>query len=66
MHNMSQKRENLEKKLRFQLEGEIRRLKKKDGEEQAKENIADKLADMKLQNAALESDVVKVSKFNNR
>lgn len=61
MHNMSQKREKLEKTLRFQLENEIHRLKKKEGgEEDAEGNITDKVADMKLQNAALEADVVKV------
>ena len=62
MHNMSQKREKLEKQLRFQLESEMRRLKEGEGEEHAKEeNMEDKMAEMKLQNAALESDVVKVS-----
>lgn len=63
MHNMSQKREKLEKKLRFQLESEICQLKGKDGEGKEKEDIADGLAEMKLQNATLESDVVKVSSY---
>lgn len=64
MHNMSQKREKLEKKLRFQLESEISHLKKMEGEDKegGEENLTDKLSEMKLYNAALESDVVKVSK----
>ena len=61
MHNMSHKREKLEKKLRFQLEREIRRLKKEGGSEAMhEENVAEKLAELQAKNAALEADVVKV------
>ena len=76
MHNMSQKRENLEKNLRFKLEGEIRRLRKEGGgggggegggeeeeeqlEDMKKGSLSDHLAELRLQNAALEADVVKV------
>lgn len=66
MHNMSQKREKLEKKLRFKLEREIRRLKAEMGEEVANghltegEGLSSKLAELQLQNATLEADIVKV------
>ena len=59
MQSMSQKRESLEKKLRSQLEGEIRRLKQEtvsEVENDTESNIAENL----IQNASLEADVVKV------
>lgn len=62
MHNMSQKREKLEKKLRFQLEREIRRLKG-DGGEEKEENVTDKLTELRLKNPALEADIVKVGRY---
>ena len=78
MHTMSQKRENLEKKLRFKLEREIRCLREErererregggggEGEgpdgEGREESVIEKLAELQLQNAALEADVVKVKK----
>lgn len=70
MHNMSQKREKLEKKLRYKLEREIKRLKAENGEEEEEEadghmteseSVNKKIAELQVQNAALEADVVKVS-----
>ena len=66
MHNMSQKREKLEKNLRFKLEREIKRLKVERGEEGTDghtsegDSVGIKLAELQLQNTALEADVVKV------
>ncbi len=61
MHNMSHKREKLEKKLRFQQEMEIRRLKKEEGSKTVnEEDIAEKMAELQLKNATLDADVVKV------
>lgn len=61
MHNMSHKRENLEKKLRFQLEREIKRLKEHRNGSLNEEGITEKLAELQLKNSMLDSDVVKVS-----
>ena len=61
MHNMSHKRERLEKKVRFQLEREIRWLKKEEGRESVdEENMVERLAELQSKNATLDADVVKV------
>ena len=61
MQNMSQKREGLEKKLRSQLEGEIRRLKKnlpvrnkEDGD------LTEALTNLQIEKTSLAADCVKV------
>ncbi len=58
MQNMSQKRERLENSIRSQLEREIRRLNREEGK--GEENDEESLVQLKLQNTALRSDVVKV------
>ena len=61
MHNMSHKREQLEKNLRFQLEREIKRLKEHRKGSVNGEGRAEKLAELQLRSSTLEADVVKVS-----
>ncbi len=65
MQEMSQKRERLEKKLRSQLEGEIRRLKE-GGASSSPHNIASEdrrktATEFQIHNTSLAADCVKVS-----